>query len=122
MKRLLILVLTLFLIGATPAKVPPLLPDAAIVSEGYAFCPGDVITIREYNLFGSKEFAEARTFSIERDGQLVVVVYMRFPDVDKQAKATQIIVIPEGESPREMTFDELVATYPSPCSLIKPRA
>ena len=114
--------LALSLMGAKPAKRPPLLPDAAIITEGYAVCPGELVTVREYNLFGSDQFIEARTFSIDRDGKLVIILYMRFPDVDAEAAFSQIIVVPEGEYPREITFDELVATYPNLCDLVKPRA
>lgn len=122
MKRLLIPLLALALMGAQPAKYPPLLPEAAIVEVGSIACPGEFITVRGYNLFGSDKWIEARTFSVYRDGKLVVILYMEFPPVDEDAPLSKIVVIPEDEYPKELTFDELVAQYPTACSLLKPRA
>ena len=121
-----VLITTLFLaltvVAAKPSGYPPPLPDSAIISEAYISCPGDIITVRAYNLYGSDAWAEARTFSVERDGQQKVVLYFAYPQVDAPAEASKIILIPEGEAPREVTFDELVSGYPSPCQLVKPQA
>jgi len=121
---LLVALLTLPLtMGAVPSsRRPPVLPETAIIAEAYVLCPGDVIVRREYNLFGSPQWMEALTYSVERDGKQVVLVYIEYPEGDENAKASRILVIPEDEEPMEMTMAELQGAYPHPCMLVKPRA
>ena len=100
------------------------LPDlsaATVIEESYIVCLGDIIIFRSYNLFGSEQWREAVTLSVERDGKQVILVYIEFPKVDADARASRIVVIPEDESPMEMTMDELQETYSHPCQLLKLR-
>jgi hypothetical protein len=116
------LLLALTSLAAKPSKAPPSLPEGAIVDTGYVACQGEFITIQLYNLYGSDQWIEAKTFSIERDGKLVVILYFEYPHVDATVNVSRIILIREGEQPLEVTHDELVATYPNACLLLKPRA
>lgn len=116
--------ISLYPVGwAHAASMPHPPPADALTFERTFFCPGSVILMREYNLFGDPQWIEARTFSVVRgEKKEHMLLYFQYEHSDGDGKADRVYVAIEGQAVVLLSYQELLATYPNLCDVVKPQA